>query len=159
MRRHQGNIAGGIGLIVVATLAAALLCVMAFTLPNGIEHMFKDFKFFIMMPLVIFMFVLGIILIVRGKADREIRTYGGPGRCTIEEIHWVVGRYGRSYVMTVSFIDEDGLTNETVVDLGRYCDIDLLKVGMEIECTIFGDRCYVDKDNIVILSNQEEEEL
>ena len=159
MRRHQGNIAGGIGLIVAAALATVLLCVMIFAFPNGIEHMLKDFKFFFMAPFIVLMFVLGIILIVRGKADREIRTYGGPGRCTIEEIHWVAGRYGRNYVMTVSFIDEDGLTNETVVDLGRYSDIDFLKVGMEIECTIFGDRCYVDRNNIVILSKKEEEEL
>lgn len=152
MRRRQGSIAGGIIMLVLGALfATGLIFMLAFFSSNSYKPL-HAFQLGMFIFITVVFIVSGILLIVRGRQDREIIQTGHPGRCTIEEIHWMPARYGRVYTMTVSFKGDDGFMNETVVPLGRM-DTSVLKVGMVIECIISDDRCYVDARNINIISN------
>ena len=63
-------------------------------------------------------------------------------------------RYGAFVWMTVSFKGDDGEIKEHTFRI--YADdINTVSKGTKLECLILGDECYVDRDNLIIVKDED----
>lgn len=96
--------------------------------------------------------ILGIFYIIRYKKTKNVIVKGKKSICTIYDYKVHRGRWRPSYYMWVSYKGESGKNyiNKFFVPLDIINDY---PKGTKIECKIYGDDCYVDKERIVAVKD------
>jgi len=175
-RKTSGSIVGGIILIavgitlIVSFLSTAIYNIASLININGSNNDFdpslidgnnsgsQTMNLFIIV-IMLFMamassvlIVIGIITLKRGVVNKEVSTKGRIGTCVIEELRWHSFRNGRRFWIVVSYQGESGQPHQYSTRISRI-DYNNLKKGMTLECSILGEECYLDVNNIKVVNN------
>ena len=175
-RKTSGSIVGGIVLIAIgATLIISFLSIAIYNIaslinlngsdndfdPNLIDGNNSGFEGIKIFLIVIMLFmamassvliVMGVITLKRGAVNKEVSTKGRIGTCVIEELRWHSFRNGRRFWIIVSYQGESGQPHQYSTRISR-ADFTNLKKGMVLECSILGEECYLDINNIKVVNN------
>lgn len=175
-RKTSGSIVGGIVLIAIgATLIISFLSTAIYNIAslinlNGSDNDFDPAIFdgrnggsqtmnlfiivamFFMAMVSSILIVIGVITLKRGSFNRRVSIDGKIGTCVIEELRWHSFRSGRRFWMIVSYQGESGQTHQYSTRISR-ADFTNLKKGMVLECSILGEECYLNINNIKVVNN------
>ena len=175
-RKTSGSIVGGIILIavgitlIVSFLSTAIYNIASLINLNGPDNGFDPAIFdernggsqtmnLFIIVIMLFMamassvlIVIGIITLKRGVVNKEVSTKGRIGTCVIEELRWHSFRNGRRFWIVVSYQGESGQPHQYSTRISRI-DYNNLKKGMTLECSILGEECYLDVNNIKVVNN------
>lgn len=175
-RKTSGSIVGGIILIavgitlIVSFLSTAIYNIASLINLNGSDNDFDPAIFdgrnggsqtmnlfiivamFFMATASSVLIVIGIITLKRGVVNKEVSTKGRIGTCVIEELRWHSFRSGHRFWMIVSYQGESGQTHQYSTRISRI-DFTNLKKGMVLECSILGEECYLNINNIKVVNN------
>lgn len=175
-RKTSGSIVGGIVLIAIgATLIISFLSIAIYNIAslinlNGSDNDFDPAIFdgrnggsqtmnlfiivamFFMAMASSILIVMGVITLKRGAVNKEVSTKGRIGTCVIEELRWHSFRNGRRFWIVVSYQGESGQPHQYSTRISR-TDFTNLKKGMVLECSILGEECYLDVNNIKVVNN------
>lgn len=150
--KTRGSKTGGIIMIVMGVVAAALILGFAIynstTLfetsssgwPSTSDAHIEMAKFsltigmFFGVVICVFVIVLGVVTLNRGRVNQKVVENGRPSTCVIEDLrchHFSHG--GWTYQMIVSYKDDNGNSQKYSTQISRY-DYEDLRRGMTLEC-------------------------
>ena len=149
--RTQGNTLIGIFIILLCTVFIAFFVYLNFFLHSF--HFMEVFAYAIF----IFGIVVGVQLIIKDKRGLKVHSRGYQSTAVvIRKYSWTNGYRSRipHYSIVVSFISASGHPREEKFDIYKD-DYDTIDEGTAIYCKVFGESCFIDKNNIKILSDIE----
>ena len=152
MKKPSGNIALGTLFLVLSVLPIAIMIAIL----GSNNSLIKDDPTMLvcLVLITVLLLVFGIFALRRGLIDRKAWEKGRKGVCVVERFDIHGSRYGAFVWMTVSFKGDDGGTKEHTVRIYQD-DINTVSKGTKLECLILGDECYVDRDNLIIVKDED----